>query len=66
MTDPNTTATVRIHVESRDRLKLLARQVGVSQIALIRALAFATREDFRRCENRRLQAGERPDSGENS
>lgn len=55
MTD---TVTIRIEADTRERLKALARDVGVSQIKLIRALSFASRDDFRRLENRRLQAGD--------
>ena len=57
MTDPKT-VTIRIHPETRDKLKVLSRDVGVSVISLLRALAYSTRDDFRRCENRRLQAGD--------
>ena len=53
------TVTIRIHPETRERLKRLAREVGVSQINVIRALAFATAADFRRLESKRLQAREK-------
>ena len=53
------TVTIRIQPETREKLKALASEVGTSQIRLLRALAWATREDYRNLENRRLEAGEK-------
>ena len=48
--------SLRLNPETHVRLRELAREIGVSQVALVRTLAFATREEYARCEQRRLAA----------
>ena len=54
---------VRIHRESRDRVQELARRVGVSGINVLRALAFASPDEYSRLERRRLEALKRAEGG---
>ncbi len=60
-------ASIRMNKETRDRLRELARRTGMSQVTVVRALAFATAEELARCEKRRLSqlssvTGERSES----
>ena len=48
--------SIRLHPETHTRLRDLAREIGISQVRLLRALAFATPTDYAKCERRRLAA----------
>ena len=45
---------VRMNPETHARMRTLARDVGVTQVALVRALSFATPKEYALCEQRRL------------
>ena len=51
-----TITTLRLHPETHKRLRDLAREIGTSQVKLVRTLAFATPEEYAECERRRLAA----------
>ena len=60
-------ASIRMNKETRDRLRELARRTGMSQVTVVRALAFATAEESAMCAKRRLSqlssvTGERSES----
>ena len=54
---------VRMNPETHARFRDLASKLGVSQIALLRTLSFATAEEFMTCEQRRLDGPRNDESG---
>ena len=49
---------IRMERDTHDRVRKLARAVGVSQMKLLRALSFATRDDYLEFERRRIATDE--------
>ena len=46
---------VRISPETHTRIRTFAKSMGVSQVALLRTLSFATAAEYVACEQRRLR-----------
>ena len=49
--------SIRVDAETHKRLHDLAKQIGVSQVALVRRLVFATPAEYAEFERRRITAG---------
>ena len=58
---PNGKATsIRVDPETHKRLHDLAKQIGVSQVAVVKRLVFATPAEYVEFERRRITAGTTP------